>query len=77
LALIPAAAAAGKAILGAGTLAGAAKAGIAAGTAAAAAKTAVGAAGTAGAIAGKAGLVVKLLLGLLKRSKGKVLRVGS
>jgi len=70
LALIPAAAAAGKAILGAGTLAGAAKAGIAAGTAAAAAKTAVGAAGTAGAIAGKLGAGGKIVAGAAKAVKG-------
>jgi len=70
LALIPAAAAAGKAILGAGTLAGAAKAGIAAGTAAAAAKTAAGAAGTAGAIAGKAGIGGKIAAGATKAVKG-------
>ena len=71
LALIPAAAAAGKAILGAGTIAGAAKAGIAAGaTAAAAAKTAAGAAGTAGAIAGKLGVGGKIVAGAAKAVKG-------
>ena len=68
LALIPAAAvAAGKAILGAGTIAGAAKAGIAAGTAAAAAKTAAGA---AGAIAGKLGAGGKIVAGAAKAVKG-------
>jgi ribosomal protein L29 len=77
LALIPAAAAAGKAILGAGTLAGAAKAGIAAGTAAAAAKTAAGAAGTAGAIAGKAGIGGKIVAGATKAAKvAKASKVG-
>ena len=68
LALIPAAAAAGKAILSAGTIAGAAKAGITAGTAAAAAaKTA---AGTAGAIAGKLGVGGKIVAGAAKAVKG-------
>ncbi len=77
LALIPAAAAAGKAILGAGTLAGAAKAGIAAGTAAAAAKTAAGAAGTAGAIAGKLGAGGKIASGIAKAAKvAKASKVG-
>lgn len=70
LALIPAAAAAGKAILGAGTIAGAAKAGIAAGTAAAAAaKTTAGTAGIAGAIAGKLGTGGKIIAGVGKAAK--------
>lgn len=68
LGLIPPAIVAGKALLGAGTVAGAAKAGITAGTAAAAAaKTA---AGTVGAAATKAGLGGKIVAGAAKAVKG-------
>ena len=76
LALIPAAAAAGKAILGAGTIAGAAKAGAIGAAATKATLTGLGAAGakatvgTVGAVTGKAGLGGKIVAGAAKAVKG-------